>query len=211
MRAHFFARLLAPLLAPLLVIFCALAPLNVQAQSVDVAGVKFDTSLDLAGQKLQLNGAGIRYKAVFKVYAAGLYLGTKANTPEAVLAAPGVKRIQIVALRDIDGKDLGKLFTKGIEQNTSREEFMKSITGVLKIAEMFSIKKELLKGESFSVDYVPGIGSVVLLNGKAQGEPIKEPEFFGAMMNIWLGKLPADDQLKDALLGVVKKPGRERS
>ena len=181
------------------------------AETVDVAGVKFDTSLDLAGQKLQLNGAGIRYKFVVKVYAAGLYLAAKANTTEAVLAAPGVKRIQIVALRDIDGKDLGKLFTKGIEQNTTREEFMKSINGVLKIAEMFANKKELAKGESFSVDYVPGIGSVVLLNGKPQGDPIKEPEFFGALLHIWLGKSPADDQLKDALLGVVKKPSRERN
>ena len=182
-----------------------------RAETVDVAGVKFDTSLDLAGQKLQLNGAGIRYKFVVKVYAAGLYLAAKANTTEAVLAAPGVKRIQIVALRDIDGKDLGKLFTKGIEQNTTREEFMKSINGVLKIAEMFANKKELAKGESFSVDYVPGIGSVVLLNGKPQGDPVKEPEFFGALLHIWLGKSPADDQLKDALLGVVKKPGRERN
>ena len=182
-----------------------------QAETVEVAGVKFDTSLDLAGQKLQLNGAGIRYKFVVKVYAAALYLATKANTTEAVLAAPGVKRIQIVALRDIDGKDLGKLFTKGIEQNTTREEFMKSINGVLKIAEMFANKKELAKGESFSVDYVPGIGSVVMLNGKPQGDPIKEPEFFGALMHIWLGKSPADDQLKDALLGIVKKTGREKS
>ena len=203
MRTHFYA--------PLFALLLALTPIGARAQSVDVAGVKFDTSLDLAGQKLQLNGAGIRYKVVVKVYAAGLYLGTKANSTEAVLTAPGVKRIQIVALRDIDGRDLGKLFTKGIEQNATREEFMRSINGVLKIAEMFANKKDLLKGESFSVDFVPGIGSVVMLNGKAQGEAIKEPEFFGALMQIWLGKSPADDQLKEALLGGVKKPGREKS
>lgn len=186
-------------------------PFAAGADTVEVAGVKYDTAVDIAGQKLQLNGAGIRYKFVVKVYAAALYLTAKANTPEAVLAAPGAKRIHIVALRDIDGKDLGKLFTKGIEQNTTRDEFMKSINGVLKIAEMFANKKELLKGESFSIDYVPGIGSVVLLNGKQQGDPIKEPEFFGALMHIWLGKSPADDQLKDALLGGVKKPSRERN
>lgn len=181
------------------------------ADAVDLAGVKFETQLDLAGQKLQLNGAGIRYKFIVKVYAAGLYLGSKASTPEAVLAAPGVKRIQIVALRDIDGNDLGRLFTKGIEQNTTRQEFMKSINGVLKIAELFASKKELMKGESFSVDYVPGIGSTVMLNGKAQGEAIKEPEFFSALMHIWLGKSPADDQLKDALLGVIRPSRRERN
>ena len=201
----------ASILSAFFALFVTLSPLGARADSVDVAGVKFDTGLDLAGQKLQLNGAGIRYKFIIKVYAAGLYLGAKASTPEAVLAAAGAKRIQIVALRDIDGNDLGKLFTKGIEQNSTRQEFMKSINGVLKIAEMFANKKDLMKGESFSVDYLPGVGSVVMLNGKPQGDAIKEPEFFGALMNIWLGKSPADEQLKDALLGVVKKPGRERS
>ena len=43
--------------------------------------------------------------------------------------------------------------------------------------------------------------TTVVVNGKAQGEPIKEPEFFTALMKIWLGKSPADAQLKAALLG----------
>lgn len=196
-------------------LFCAallalLLPLTARADTVDVAGVKYETLQDVGGQKLQLNGAGIRYKLIIKVYAAGLYLGSKAGTPEAVLAAAGPKRLHIVALRDIDGNDLGKLFTKGMEQNAPREEFVKSINGVLKIAEMFAAKKELAKGEFFSVDWIPGTGSVVSVNGKVQGEPIKEPEFFNALLRIWLGKAPADDQLKDALLGVTKKSGRER-
>lgn len=195
-----------------LALICALPfSTSAAAEAIDMAGVKFESKLDVAGQNLQLNGAGIRYKFVVKVYAAGLYLGSKASTPEAVLAAPGVKRIQIVALRDIDGNDLGRLFTKGIEQNTTRQEFMKSINGVLKIAELFASKKELMKGESFSVEYVPGIGSTVMLNGKPQGDAIKEPEFFSALMHIWLGHSPADDQLKDALLGVVRPSRRERN
>lgn len=200
MRSLFFALLLT-----------LLQPLGASAQSVDVSGVKYEGSVDLGGQKLVLNGAGIRYKAVFKVYTAGLYMTGKANTPEAVMQMPGPKRLQIVALRDIDGNDLGKLFTKGMEQNAGRDEFMKSINGVLKVAEMFSQRKELTKGENFSIDYLPGVGSVVMLNGKPNGDPIKEPEFFNALLKIWLGKSPADDQLKDALLGVQKEARRGRS
>ena len=46
---------------------------------------------------------------------------------------------------------------------------------------------------SFPVDFVPGVGTNVLINGKPQFEqPIKEPEFFNALMKIWLGKNPAD-------------------
>ncbi|MFN3862622.1 MAG: chalcone isomerase family protein, partial [Roseateles sp.] len=140
------------------------------AQAVEVANVKYEPTLDLAGQKLVLNGAGIRYKFVVKVYTAGLYLSGKAGSTQEVLAAPGAKRIHIHMLRDIDGNELGKLFTKGMEANAPREEFVKSINGVLKLSEIFASRKQLNSGDSFSVDYVPGIGSTVLLNGKAIGE-----------------------------------------
>ncbi|MEJ6007329.1 chalcone isomerase family protein [Paucibacter sp. AS339] len=186
-------------------------PLTAQAQApatataVELAGVKYEPSLNVGGQVLQLNGAGIRYKAVFKVYTAGLYLGSKANSTEAVLAAPGPKRLHIVMLREVDGNELGRLFTKGMEQNAPREEFGKAINGVLRVAEVFASRKSLTTGEHFSIDYIPGTGSVVLLNGKPQGAPIKEPEFFSALLRIWLGKSPADDQLKDALLGIVRE------
>ena len=178
-------------------------PLTTTAQTTDVAGVKFDPSPQVAGTKLQLNGAGVRYKAVFKVYAAALYLNAKATTLDAVLAAPGPKRMQIVMLRDIDGNELGKLFTRGMQDNAPREEFSKSIAGTMKMSDVFSARKKLLTGESFSIDWLPGTGTVIMVNGKPAAEPIKEPEFYSAMMKIWLGKSPADAQLKDALLGAA--------
>ena len=178
-------------------------PLTGTAQTTDVAGVKFEVSPQVAGTKLQLNGAGVRYKAVFKVYAAALYLNAKATTPEAVLAATGPKRIQIVMLREIDGNELGKLFTRGMQDNAPREEFSKSIAGTMKMSDIFSARKKLLTGESFSIDWLPGTGTVIMVNGKPAAEPIKEPEFYSAMIKIWLGKSPADAQLKDALLGAA--------
>jgi hypothetical protein len=180
-------------------------PAQAQTLAIEVSGIKYEQSLKLADQTLQLNGAGTRYKAVFQVYTAGLYLTTKANTTEAVLSAGGPKRLHIVMLREVDGNELGRLFTKGIEQNASREEFSKAINGVLRVAEIFSSRKSLTAGEHFSIDFIPGTGSVVLLNGKPQGGPIKEPEFYSALLRIWLGKSPADEQLKDALLGITKE------
>ena len=49
---------------------------------------------------------------------------------------------------------------------------------------------------------------MVLVNGTAQGDPGKEPEFFTALMRIWLGSSPADTGLKDALLGLDGRPLR---
>lgn len=182
-----------------------LLSLPVMAQSVDVAGVKYESSVDLGGQKLQLNGAGIRYKAVFKVYTAGLYTNGAANSPEAVVANTGAKRLHIQMLREIDGNELGKLFTKGIEQNATREEFAKSINGIMRIADVFSTRQKLATGDHFSVDYIPGTGTRVLVNGKPTGDVIKEPEFYNVFLKIWLGKSPADDQLKEALLGIKRE------
>ncbi len=175
------------------------------AAPVEVAGVKYDGTVEVAGQKLVLNGAGIRYKAIFKVYTAGLYLNAKAATPEAVLANTGPKRIHIQMLRDIDGEELGKLFTKGMEQNASREEFGRSISGVLRMSEIFVQKKKLKSGETFGVDYIPGTGTVIFVNGQLiPGEPIKGEDFFHMLLKIWLGKSPADSDLKVALLGGAK-------
>jgi len=175
------------------------------AAPVEVAGVKYDGTVEVAGQKLVLNGAGIRYKAIFKVYTAGLYLNAKAATAEAVLANTGPKRIHIQMLRDIDGEELGKLFTKGMEQNASREEFGRSISGVLRMSEIFVQKKKLKSGETFGVDYIPGTGTVIFVNGQLiPGEPIKGEDFFHMLLKIWLGKSPADSDLKVALLGGAK-------
>jgi hypothetical protein len=51
------------------------------------------------------------------------------------------------------------------------------------------------------------VGTSILVNGKPQGEPTKEPEFFTALIRIWLGNSPADAQLKEALLGRSSSSG----
>jgi len=171
------------------------------ADTIEVGGVKLDTTAQVGGAKLQLNGSGVRYKAIFKVYSAGLYLNAKATTPEQVLSNTGPRRMHIVMLREIDANELGKLFTKSMEQNASREEFSKIIPGVIKMGEIFAGRKKLAPGEYFSFDYVPSQGTSIVILGKPASEPIKEPEFYTALMKIWLGKVPADAQLKEALLG----------
>ncbi len=185
---------------------CLMAGSALAAPDFDTAGVKYDPTATVAGTTLQLNGAGVRYKAIFKVYAAGLYLAGKAATPEAVLSAPGPKRLHIVMLRDIDANELGKLFTRGMQDNAPREDFVKSIPGTIRMGEIFAAKKKLSAGEHFSVEFLPGKGTTVLVNGRAAAEPIREPEFFGSLLSIWLGKAPADASLKESLLGRPPQP-----
>ncbi len=176
---------------------------SVPARAVTVAGVAYTDSVDQRGTALQLNGAGVRYKAVFKVYTAALYLPKKANTPEEVMAMPGPKRINITMLREIDANELGKLFTRGVEDNTGRGELSKLVPSLYRMGQVFAEQKKLLPGDTFELDWMPGVGTVLLVKGKPQGEPFPEAEFFNALLRIWLGPSPADWKLKDALLGKV--------
>lgn len=180
---------------------CVMLSMSALAAQVDVSGVKLEDSVDVRGTKLVLNGAGVRYRAVFKVYVGALYVGKKVSTPEEFYAATGPKRMSITMLRDIDSNELGKAFTKGFEENAPKGEMSKLIPGLVRMGQVFADQKKLAAGDTFTTDWIPGTGTVITVKGKVQGEPFKEPEFFNALMRIWLGNNPADWKLKDALLG----------
>ena len=172
-----------------------------QGGEVDAGGVRFEAQQSVAGKALRLNGAGVRYKAVFQVYSAGLYLEQKAATTDEVLGAAGPKRMTITMLRDIDSGELGKLFSRGMEDNMERAAFSKLIPGVMRMSQVFTDFKRNKAGDVIDIDWVPGTGMTIHVNGKSAGEPFKEPEFFTALMRIWLGTKPPDWKLKDSLLG----------
>jgi len=48
---------------------------------------------------------------------------------------------------------------------------------------------------------VPDTGTVMYLNGKPIGEPMKDIAFYNAVLKIWLGDKPVDSTLKPQLLG----------
>jgi hypothetical protein len=169
---------------------------------VATSGVRYDADMQLrSGAHVQLNGAGTRYRGPFKVYTAGLYLSRKAATADEALAAAGAKRMAVTMLRDIDASELGKLFIRSVEDNMDRTAFSKLIPGLMRMSQIFSHHRKLAAGDSLTIDWLPGVGTVISVRGVPQGEPFREPEFHAALMRIWLGPVPADWQLKEQLLG----------
>lgn len=194
-------KLIKPLLAALL---ASLIAFNTLAETQEINGVKVEDSASVAGTALALNGAGTRYKAIFKVYVAALYLGKKASTPDEVVGQAGPKRLSVTMVRDIDAAELGKLLTRGIEDNMGKAAMSKLVTGLVRMGQIFSDQKKMVAGDNFLIDWVPGKGTVITVKGVVQGEPFKEPEFFTALMSIWLGPAPADHKLKESLLGAAR-------
>ena len=171
------------------------------AATTEIAGVKVEDSAMVGGAKLPLNGAGIRYKGPFKVYVADLYVGKKVASLDELVAAPGPKRLTMTMLREVEAGPFGKLLTRGMEDNNPKSEISKLVPGLIRMGDIFSANKVLVPGDTILLDWIPGTGLVVTAKGKVQGEPFKEPEFYKALMSIWLGGVPADFKLKDQLLG----------
>lgn len=170
------------------------------AQAAEVAGIKFAETSEVAGQSLLLNGVGVRYRAIFKVYVAGLYLPKKSHDDKEVLAMPGAKRLHVVMLRDVEGDVLGKLLMQGIRDNNSQAETQKHLDGIRKLGQLFAERKKLMAGENFTIDFDPKLGPVIKLNGKAIGQPLNEPDFNALFLRVWLGDHPSDPFLKKGML-----------
>ena len=191
------------LLRTLLVSGASLA-LSVAALSatIELAGVKVEDSAMVGETKLQLNGAGIRYKGPFKVYVGELYTTKKVSSLEELLAAPGPKRLTMTFLREVEASTFGKLMTRGVEDNVPKAEMSKLIPGLIRMSEIFTVNKTFFPGDEVILDWIPGTGLILTGKGKVQGEPFKEPEFFKALMASWFGPSPGDWRLKDAMLNI---------
>ena len=182
---------------------CLCATLAQPALAVDVGGIKLDDTVQLANQALKLNGAGVRYKLIFKVYAIALYLPEKKSQLAEILALPGPRRLEIVMLRDISSDDLGKSFMEGLNRTSDQADRTRLLSQTMQLGAMFEMVPGLKKGDMLTVDWLPEEGTLCRLNGKQLGEKVPDLAFYNALLKIWIGAHPADLQLRAHLLGEV--------
>jgi Chalcone isomerase-like len=178
-----------------------LAFLALPAAAAEVAGVQVEDRIRLESGELVLNGAGLRTKAFFKVYVAGLYLAERRGSADEVLALPGAKRVSMRLMRDLSAKQLTEALDEGIRGNTPAAE-LESLQG--RLAELAAVMNSLQSAKErdvIALDWVPGTGTRVILNGEPRGKAIVGEDFYRALLRIWLGDNPVSGSLKKALLG----------
>lgn len=161
---------------------------------------RFEASTTVDGLALKINGKGTRYRFVAKVYDMALYTTKRVDTPADLLALPGSKKLAFVALRDLPGTDLGRLFVRGMTDNASSQQILRHTLATTRLIEIFSGKGKLLPGETFAMEFVPGKGTTFFIQGVPQGTPVGNDEFFALVLRIWFGESPADWKLRDGLL-----------
>jgi len=168
------------------------------AIAADVGGVKLDDKASVGGQELVLNGAGIRTRAVFKVYVGSLYLPAKATTVDGVLAK-GPRRIQLNLLRDLSGDQLSDAVNDGMKESNSAAD-VDAVKG--ETDQFVAILKSmgaLKEGSVIAIDFVDG-ATKVSFNAAPKGS-VSGEAFNRALTKIWVGDKPVQPDLKKAMLG----------
>jgi|SRR5688572_17956513 hypothetical protein len=176
-----------------LLMFCLAA---LPAQAAEVAGV----TLAEKDGALVLNGAGLRKRAFFQVYAIGLYLPEKKSAAADIIAAPGAKRIAIHMLRDVGADQFSDALTDGMKENHSEAEMKALEPRIKQLVAIMAEMKEAKKGMRITLDW-SAAGTQVTVSGKASGALIPGEDFYRALLRIWLGENPVQTDLKGALLG----------
>jgi len=172
--------------------------------ALEVADVKFDDKAKVGAGDTVINGAGLRKVLFIKGYAMALYLPQKAATTAEVLTAKGAKRIRLVLLRDASGETFADALASGIRKNHGEAEIVALNARIETLkATMIGIGT-VAKGAVIHLDWLPELGSGAVrltVNGEKKGEDIAGEDFFRALLKIWLGDKPIQDDLKDNLLG----------
>lgn len=183
----------------ILVVFAALS-LNL-AQAVEIAGVKFDDKTRVGNSEVLANGAGLRKKAFFKVYAMALYLPEKQGEAEGAVNAKGAKRVSISLLRDLSAQQFVDALQEGIAENHSESEMTALKERVKQFSEAMLSVGEAKTGTTVLIDWIPETGTRLTVNGQIKGKEIAGEDFYRALLKIWLGNKPVQGDLKQALLG----------
>ena len=177
--------------------FALLALFAAPLQAAEVEGVDVPDSIQVGDQQLSLNGAGIRKKLWIEVYVGGLYLASSTMSADEAVSMGGAKRIYMHMLYDVSRKKLVGAWEDGFEDNTPAAE----LDGMSdRLDAFYAMWGDTVEGDEIIIDYVPGTGTSVTFKGEMMGT-IEGEDFNQAMLRIWLGDEPADDDLKEAMLG----------
>jgi hypothetical protein len=178
----------------------ALSCLSLSAFASDATWIRIDDKVFLDRHYLQLNGAGLRTKFSSDVYIVALYLKEKKTTEDAVFSDSGEKRIALHILTEISTGQMLGAFDEAIVANHNAAELADMATSLAEFGEIFRNMNQVKRGDVIALDYLPGRGTWISLNGALRGT-IAGTSFYKSLLNIWLGEHPVQEDLKHKLLG----------
>lgn len=182
-----------PLIIPLLPLLLGVAHARA-IEGIDLA----ETVTARDGTELQLHGAGVRDKFIFDIYVGALYLPASGLSAEAILDGDRPARIEMHFLyKEVEAEKLESAWREGFAGNNDRELLDTIEPQLERFVRLFPTAVE---GDVFVMEYLPGQGTDVIINGETAGT-IEDEVFFRALLGVFLGPKPADGDLRRGMLG----------
>ena len=172
------------------------------AQPVMIEGVAFQPTAQVSGQVLALNGAGLRTRAFFKVYAAGLYVPAKSHSAAALLAQKGPRLVALAMLRDVDADSMFDALAKGLHANHTEQQLTGLAPQIAMLQANLRAMGDAREGNLIRFEFTPEAGTRLVVDGQQKGTAIPGDAFFTAVLRNWIGDAPVDADLKRALVGL---------
>lgn len=187
-------------LASALIALVLLFASNANAAGKAVAGIPFDEQVHLGDAPLLLNGAGVRSMFFVKAYTMGLYLPHRTSDAVQAISQAGPKRVRIVGLRDVNVSMFLFGLHSSLEKNLSPAELAALQPRLDQFNAALKAIGEMPKGASFTIDLTADNQTRLSLNDKPVGQNISGADFYQALLRVWLGERPAQEELKANLL-----------
>ena len=169
----------------------AVAPVSVAAE---IEGVAFPDERQVLDTPLELHRVGLsRYRWIFKVYVAALYLGEGA-TP-AAFEDDAARRLEISYLYGFSAADFAQTTRKGIERNLGAKRALELEPQIERFNALY---RDVRPGDRYALTYLPGVGTQLALNGTPLGV-VEGADLARALFSIWFGPDPFDAALKREL------------
>lgn len=182
----------------------ALVATGTDTQAATLEGHSFDDVLRVAEQDIRLNGLGVRKVLFIRGYIAGIYLPQKATSYSRIASMPGPKRLYIKMLRAATASDFIDAMLGGIQQNSDAQELASIAPQIEQLKRAMQMSQAVAAGDTIQFDYLPSEGTLLSINGVVRSAAITGTTFYNAILKIFIGSHPVDNDLKQGLLGELK-------
>ena len=103
-------------------------------------------------------------------------------------------------MRDLKAEQVSSALNDGLVANNSAADIAKLDGKIKEFNSVLNAVGNAKKGDVINIDYLPGAGTRVSLNGDNKGTVAGE-DFNRALLKVWLGGKPVDADLKKGMLG----------
>ena len=163
----------------------------------------------VAGTDLSLNGVAVIQQFRNDQFVTALYVETPTTDAAALLADSGPKRMAFrVAADKVAGRSHRRSWIESIRSNNEIDAALLHAKEIREFAKIFD--QNLVMGDQIEVDYVPGDGVRVTINGQEAGK-VSAPGFFPLVLNTWIGNRPPSQEFKEHILGLGDAGARDAS